>query len=267
MTPSVEGVGGPSDRAELSPVRGPQFDSAGGDPPLIPSGDHADLQLDGRASAALVLSFVFVVIAIAVWMGLTAAPDTWILHRMRLPRGSGREVADAVTQGGNLAIAGMAAVAGLVLAGFRRRWSWLILLAPLATLPIELLAKNVVPRTMFDNASDLQVGPFLTISAPYTFPSGNAARVAALVFALLLHPARARVVRFGTKAGTAAAVLAAAALSVCAWGHLATGDHWASDVLGGLILGAAAACALGWMTLQHEVATAWRPSARRRPDG
>jgi hypothetical protein len=214
-----------------------------------------------------VLSFVFVVIAIAVWMGLTAAPDTWILHRMRLPRGSGREVADAVTQGGNLAIAGMAAVAGLVLAGFRRRWSWLILLAPLATLPIELLAKNVVPRTMFDNAGDLQVGPFLTFSAPYTFPSGNAARVAALVFALLLHPARARVVRFGTKAGTATGVLAAAALSACAWGHLATGDHWTSDVLGGLILGAVASLALGWITLRHEVATAWRPPRWRRRDG
>jgi hypothetical protein len=112
---------------------------------------------------------------------------------------------------------------------------------------------------MFDNATDLQIGSFLTISAPYTFPSGNAARVAALVFALLLHPARARVATFGTKAGTAAAALSAAALTVCAWGHLATRDHWASDVLGGLILGAAAAFALGWMTQRHEVATAWRP--------
>lgn len=235
---------------------------------MIPSGDHTDLHLDGRASAALVLSFVFVVIAIAVGTGLTAAPDSWIFHRMKLPLGtSGSEAADVVNQGGNLAIAGLAAVAGLVLAGFRRRRSWLILLAPLATLPIELLAKNVVPRTMFDNATDLQVGSFLTISAPYTFPSGNAARVAALVFALLLHPARARVATFGTKAGTAAAVLAAAALTACAWGHLATRDHWASDVLGGLILGAAAAFALGWITERHEVATAWRPSGRRRRGG
>jgi membrane-associated phospholipid phosphatase len=234
---------------------------------LIPSGDHADLHLDGRASAALVLSFVFVVIAIAVGTGLTAASDTWIGQRMELRRGIEREVADAVIQGGNLTIAGLAAVAGLVLAGIRRRYSWLILLAPLATLPIELLAKNVVPRTMFRNATDLQVGPFLTIYAPYTFPSGNAARVAALVFALLLHPARARVATFGTKAGTAAAVLAAAALSVCAWGHLATGDHWASDVVGGLILGAAAAFALGWITERHELATAGRPSGRRRRGG
>ena len=235
---------------------------------MIPSGDHADLHLDGGASAALVLSFVFVVIAIAVGTGLTAAPDTWIGQRMELPLGtSGSEVADAVIQGGNLTIAGLAAVAGLVLAGFRRRRSWFILFAPLATLPIELLAKNVVPRTMFGNATDLQIGSFLTIYAPYTFPSGNAARVAALVFALLVHPARARVAAFGTKAGTAAAVLAAAALTVCAWGHLATGDHWASDVLGGLILGAAAAFALGWITQRHEVATAWRPPGRRRRGG
>ena len=222
---------------------------------MIPSGDQADHHLDGRASAALVLSFVFFVLAIAVGTGLSAAPDTWIYQRMELPRWtSAYEVAAALVQGGNLTIAGLAAVAGLVLAGFRGRRSWLILFAPLVTLPIELIAKNVVPRTMFDNATDLQIGSFLTISAPYTFPSGNATRGAALVFALLLHPSRARVAPFGTKAGTSAAVLAAVALSVCAWGHLAIGDHWASDVLGGLILGAAAAFALGWVTGRYEVA-------------
>jgi hypothetical protein len=88
------------------------------------------------------LSFVFVVLAIAVGTGLTAAPDSGILHRMKLRLGtSGNEVADAVIQAGNVAIAGLAAVAGLVLAGFRRRRSWLILFAPLGN-PADRAARE-----------------------------------------------------------------------------------------------------------------------------
>jgi hypothetical protein len=40
----------------------------------------------------------------------------------------------------------------------------------------------------------------------------------------------------------------AAALAVAAWGHFAVRDHFASDILGGLVLGAAAASALGWLS-------------------
>jgi membrane-associated phospholipid phosphatase len=152
-----------------------------------------------------------------------------------------------------MGIAILAAAAGLVLAAFQRRWSWLILLAPLATVPIELLAKNVIPRSMFDNITSVQFGPFLTIAAPYTFPSGNMARVAALVFALLLHPARTRVADFRTAPGMVAGFIGAAVLAITVWSHFAIGDHWPADVLGGLLLGTAAAFALGWLLQRRGV--------------
>ena len=72
------------------------------------------------------------------------------------------------------------------------------------------------------------------------------ARVTALVLALLLHPGRAAVADFGTTAGMSALVISAVVLAVTAWSHLALGDHWPSDVLGGLLLGAATAFALAW---------------------
>lgn len=197
------------------------------------------------------LTVAFVVIAIVVGSGSLAALDTSFAPLMVLPLGTaGRKVAETINLGGDMAIAGMAALAGLVLARVRQDRAWLILLAPLATIPIELLAKNLVTQTGFHNVTGLQIGSFLTIPAPYTFPSGSMARITALLFALLVHPTGARVVN-GRKARAVAAILSGAALTVAAWGHLAAGDHWASDVAGGLILGAAAAFTLGWLTQRH----------------
>lgn len=187
-------------------------------------------------------------LAVVVATGLSAALDTWITQWTLLPDGTaGHELAQALNQGSGVGIAFLAAGIGLVLAAVRRDRAWLLLLAPLATVPIELLAKNVIPRTLVDNiTTDVQLGPFLTLATPYTFPSGNMARVAALVFALLLHPGRARIADFRTLPGMVAVVGAAAILAVTAWSHLAIGDHWPSDVLGGLLLGADAAFALDW---------------------
>jgi len=189
-----------------------------------------------------------VALAVVVATGLSAALDTWITQWTLLPDGTaGHELAQALNQGSGVGIAFLAAGIGLVLAAVRRDRAWLLLLAPLATVPIELLAKNVIPRTLVDNiTTDVQLGPFLTLATPYTFPSGNMARVAALVFALLLHPGRARIADFRTLPGMVAVVGAAAILAVTAWSHLAIGDHWPSDVLGGLLLGADAAFALDW---------------------
>jgi hypothetical protein len=223
---------------------------------LIPSGHAAHAPSDGLASTALKLAAAFVVISIAVGTGLMAALDAWIAQVMELPPGTaGRAVAEAVNQGGSLAIAVLAALVGLGLAGLQRRRSWLILAAPLATIPIELLAKNVVYQTPDHNVVVFQIGSLLTIPTPHTFPSGNMARVAALVFALLVRPSGARAARVGTEAGVIFAVLPAAVLIVAVWGHFASGDHWASDVLGGLVLGAAAAFALGWLTQRPVMVT------------
>jgi membrane-associated phospholipid phosphatase len=200
----------------------------------------------GFGWVVLALTVAFVALAVVVGTGLSAALDASIAQWARLPDGTtGNEVARAINQGGGVGIAFLAAAVGLVLAAVRRNRSWLLLLAPLVTVPIELLAKNVIPRTMVGNiATDIQLGPFLTIATPYTFPSGNMARVAALVFALLLHPARARIAGFRTTPGMVAVFGAAAVLAVTAWSHLAIGDHWPSDVVGGLLLGTDAAFAL-----------------------
>ena len=193
------------------------------------------------------LTGAFIVLAILVGTGASSRIDSSIAERTRFPDSTvGNDVGQAINQVSGIGIAILAAAAGLVLAVVRRDWSWLILLAPLATVPVEVLAKNVIPRTMFDNTPYIQLGPFLTIATPYTFPSGNMARVAALVVALLLHPARAAVADFGTTAGISALVISAVVLAVTAWSHLAIGDHWPSDVLGGLLLGAATAFALAW---------------------
>lgn len=210
----------------------------------------------GVGPAVLACTGAFVVLAIVVGTGASVGVDSWIAQRTRLPDSTvGNEVAQAINQASGVAIAILAAAAGLALAVVRRSWFWLILLAPLATVPIEVLAKNVIPRTMFDNTPYVQLGPFLTIATPYTFPSGNMARVAALVFALLLHPSRARVADLGALPGMLALVVAAAILAVAAWTHLAIGDHWPSDVLGGLLLGTAAAFALAWLLERREMAT------------
>jgi len=204
------------------------------------------------ARAVLGLAVAFVALAVVVGWGLTGAPDAWVYQRTLVTWGSvGRDIAEAINEAGSVPVAGLAAVVGLGLAGVQRDRTWLILLAPLATIPVEVLAKNVIPRTMVDNLSDIQLGPFLTIAAPYTFPSGNMARVAALVIALLAHPTRARVVDFRTRPGIAVVVVSAVVLGATAWSHLAMGDHWASDVLGGLLLGAGAALALAELTRRH----------------
>jgi hypothetical protein len=219
---------------------------------------------------AATLTAAFAVIAVAVGTGALEALDTWIAPLMVLPLGTaGRRLAESINLAGDVSIAGLAGLAGLVLAGVRRRRTWLILLAPLATFPVELLAKNVVPQIGFHNFTEFQLGSFLAIPTPYTFPSGSMARITALIFALLLHPTGARLVRVRIGSEERAAVLTAAALAVAAWGHLAAADHWPSDILAGLILGAAAAFALGWLTWRHDASTAPPASGRApwRPEG
>ena len=98
------------------------------------------------------------------------------------------------------------------------------MLAPLATIAIEVLAKNVTPGTLFENTPYVQLGPFLTIATPCAFPNGNMARVAALVFALLLHPAQARVADLRALSGMSALVIEAVVLGASAWSHLAVGN-------------------------------------------
>ena len=215
---------------------------------LTPDGQDGVTHRDGRGLAALALTVAFLVVSVAVGTGALAALDTRLAPLWVLELGTfGRKVAESINQAGELPVAGLVGLAGLVLAGVQRRPAWLILLAPMATIPIELLAKNLVPQTGDHNFTEFQIGSLLAIPTPYTFPSGSMARVTALVVALLVHRSRERGAQAGRDARVAT-IVSALALTVAAWGHFAVGDHWASDIFGGLILGAAAAFALAWLT-------------------
>lgn len=90
-----------------------------------------------------------------------------------------------------------------------------------------------------------------TLGTPNSFPSGHVARVTFLAFLTsAIWPWRA--VRVG----------AAAVVMITLWARVYIGDHWLSDGLGGVVLGAALG-AIAFAAIRR--ARADRPSADVRP--
>ena len=106
------------------------------------------------------------------------------------------------------------------------------------TLPLEVLSKFVVfqPPVGGDMVRLLYDFPLLWFRTSYTFPSGHAARTA--FFCLLISWA---IWRFGRRnAGLVIIQLLVAALALLMWfSRFYFGHHWPTDVLGGILLGAA----------------------------
>ncbi len=106
------------------------------------------------------------------------------------------------------------------------------------TLPVEILSKFVVyqPPVGGDWVRPLYDFPLLWVKTTYTFPSGHAARTT--FFCLLISWAIWRFVRRSPSLVVFQVLVAALALLMW-FSRFYFGHHWPTDVLGGILLGAA----------------------------
>jgi len=177
-----------------------------------------------RWAAALTLAFVAVAGLAA--LGVTDGLDLGI---SRLAQDIGWEPLDLVASLFN--IAGQMEVTALVALVLACVW-WrrdgargLVALLLFAGVAIEVVLKHVVrhPGPPEELSRSIRLLPFIHSSSPYSFPSGHMIRVTFL--AALLLP------RWGFWA-----LIAAMAAT-----RIYLQEHWASDVIGGFLLGAALA--------------------------
>lgn len=170
----------------------------------------------------------FVILAAAVNLGLLRGWDRQLLDLIQsVARPELDVIGSVVTVVGQSEVtAGIAA--GLMVARIRaQRADFWVPLAIAITVALEAVAKLVVgqPLTPPDVQRDLALFPGVVVPFSHSFPSGHVARVA---FLLLIAHGWPR-------------IATGLALTLVAVSRVYTGQHWPSDVLGGLVLGSGVA--------------------------
>lgn len=195
----------------------------------------------------------FVMVAALVMLDTTDAADLGVTRAFQSVASDPLDVVvNAHTLVGQLAITlPLSVLVALVAQRRLGGWAWLGPLFMLATGGIELVLKYVVqhpgPPREFIRAFIDPLGIPPELRPPHSFPSGHLARLTFLSIVLAsLFPSRL------------AWIAAGAFVAFTLYARVYIGDHWLSDALGGLTLGAAVAgAAVIWM----------RAMGSRRPEG
>lgn len=192
-------------------------------------------------------ALLFAALSVVVWIGWLRGFDLWALGASR---GITSPALDAASQW--LSVFGSAQLTailllmlllGIVLWSGRGRLSGRILIAFAVATTVELVLKFLLPQAPVPDEISRATGePLVEFTTPHPYPSGHMLRSLVLYGAVMLLTG-SRILQAGC-----ALLIAAMAAS-----RVYLGVHWATDVVGGALLGAAA---LAWAF--YEGGRKWR---------